>query len=545
MNATRVEPSVRDALEPVDALFRDLRSARSGLHAREAARRLDVYGPNVLTRRGGAHWPRQVARQFAHPLALLLFLAAGLAFAGGTAAIGWAVLAVIVLNALFAFMQERQAERAVEALRGYLPQQATVRRDGESVLVDAAQLVPGDVLLVAEGERVSADARLIDGAVEVDLSTLTGESQPVLRSAGADERHAQLIEARNLLFSGTAVISGEATCLVYATGMHTELGRIAALSQRVRPEPSPLELQVRRVAWLIAAVAVAVGLAFLPIGRFAAGLPLKDSFSFAIGLIVANVPEGLLPTITLALAVGVADLARRGALVKRLAAVETLGSTTVICTDKTGTLTENRMRAVRVWTPLGEADLEHDWDVAAAVARDPVLGFLGRTIAACSTAELAPERTGKSRGEATEVGLLEAARQLGIDVDVVRRAHQRRGLFRFDPTLRLMSTVDEREDGGLTVHAKGAPEEVLARSTMIGGPDDHVPLTDADRAAVLDVLERYAALGLRVLAVARRRLPDGTEPPERREDAERELCLLGLVGLFDPPRPDNTEPAPV
>ncbi|MGZ4352649.1 MAG: cation-translocating P-type ATPase, partial [Gaiellaceae bacterium] len=533
--ATQPLAPPRDVQEPVEALFRDLRARPEGLTSREAARRLVAYGPNELTRRGRAHWPAQLARQFTHPLALLLFLAAALAFAGGTALLGVAVLAVIVLNALFAFAQERQAERAVEALRAYLPQQASVQRDGERVLVAASELVPGDVLLVEEGEKVSADARLVEGTLDVDLSTLTGESQPVLRSAGGDGRHAQQLEARDLIFSGTAVVSGEATALVYATGMQTELGRIAALSERVKPEPSPLELQVRRVAWLIAVVAVVAGLAFLPIGWLLAGLAPKDAFSFAIGLIVANVPEGLLPTITLALAVGVADLARQGALVKRLAAVETLGSTTVVCTDKTGTLTENRMRAARVWTPLGEIDLEGGGDVAEAAARNPVLGFLGRTAAACSTAEL---RTGKSRGEATEVGLLEAARQLGIDVDVARREHQRRRLFRFDPTLRLMSTVDERTDGGVTVHAKGAPEEVLARSSMIGGPDDHVPLTDADRHEVLAVLERYASQGMRVLAVARRRLPDRSEPPERREDAERELCLLGLIGLFVPPRPE-------
>ena len=425
--------------------------------------------------------------------------------------LGFAVLAVIVLNASFAFAQERQAERAVEALRAYLPQQATVRRDGERVLVHATELVPGDILLVEEGERVSADARLAEGTLDVDLSTLTGESQPVLRTAGEEPRRGQLLEARDLIFSGSTVVSGEATALVFATGMQTELGRIAALSERVKPEPSPLELQVRRVAWLIAVVAVTAGLAFLPIGWLAAGLTLHDASSFTIGLIVANVPEGLLPTITLALAVGVAELAREGALVKRLAAVETLGSTTVICTDKTGTLTENRMRAARVWTPLGEVDLERDGSATAAVAADPVLGFLSRTAAACSSAELAPERTGKSRGEATEVGMLEAVRQLGIDVAVARREHQRRRLFRFDPTLRLMSTVDEREDGGLTVHAKGAPEEVLARSTMIGGPDDHLPLDDADRDTVLAVLERYAVAGAartrgRATAPTRRRL---------------------------------------
>jgi magnesium-transporting ATPase (P-type) len=315
--------------------------------------------------------------------------------------------------------------------------------------------------------------------------------------------------------------------------MQTELGRIAALTEHVETELSPLELQVRRVAWLIALFAVVVGLAFLPIGRFGADLPLHDAVNFAIGLIVANVPEGLLPTITLALAVGVAMLARRGVLVKRLSAVETLGSADVVCTDKTGTLTENRMRAVRIWTPLGEVDLEDGGDLEAAASADPVLALLGRAMASCSTAEVDPSRRTKSRGEATEVGLLEAARDLGIDVALRRRERRRRRLYRFDPTLRLMSTVDEREDGTLTVHAKGAPEEVLRRATRIGGRDSHGPLEQGERDEVLAVPERYASQGLRVLAVARRRLPDGAAPPSRREDAECELCLLGLVALFD------------
>jgi calcium-translocating P-type ATPase len=536
--AGSLETGVRDAREPLSLLLRDLRARPEGLSSREAERRLVAYGPNELERRGGVRWPRQLARQLTHPLALLLWLAAGLAFVAGMPPLGIAILAVIVLNAVFAFVQERQAERAVEALRRYLPLAATVLRDGRRQQVEARQLVPGDVVVIEEGARISADARLLDGALEVDLSTLTGESQPVFRSAEFLDTTGPMIEARDLVFSGTTCVGGEVRALVYATGMRTELGRIAALSQRVEAELSPLELQVRRLAWLVAAVAVVAGLAFLPIAWLAAGLPLRDSFTFAIGLIVANVPEGLLPTITLSLAVGVAALARQGALVKRLSAIETLGSTTVICTDKTGTLTENRMRAVRIWTPLGELDLEGDGDLAAAVAADPVLAFLGRTIAACSTAELAPERTGKSRGEATEVGMLEAARALGVDVDVTRREHRRRKVYRFDPKLRLMSTVDERLDGGITVHSKGAPEEVLERSTMIGGPENHEPLRAIDRDEILSVLERWASQGLRVLAVARRRLPDDSAAPERREDAERELCLLGLVALFDPPRPE-------
>ena len=526
-------PMLTDAREPVAELLRELDTTPRGLSSREVARRLVVFGRNELVRRGGRRWPRALAAQVTHPLALLLWVAAGLSFAAGTPVLGVAILAVIVLNAVFAFAQERQAERAVEALAGYLPAQANVIRDGGRRQVEAAELVPGDVLLLVEGDRVPADARLLDGALEVDLSTLTGESQPVYRSPELRDASGPLVEARDLVFSGTGCVGGEATAVVFATGMRTELGRIAALSERVEADLSPLEAQVRRVAWLIGLVAVLAGLAFLPIGWLAAGLPLKDAFTFAIGLIVANVPEGLLPTITLALAVGVAGLARRGALVKRLSAVETLGSTTVVCTDKTGTLTENRMRPLRVWTPLAELDLEERADAPAA---DPVLGFLGRTLAACSTAELPTGRAGKSRGEATEVGLLETARALGVDVDVTRREHARRALHRFDPKLRLMSTVDERVDGSLTVHAKGAPEEVLARSTMIGGPDDHRPLTADDRREALAVLERYAGRGWRVLAVARRRLPAGAPPPARREDAERELCLLGLVALFDPPR---------
>jgi calcium-translocating P-type ATPase len=502
-----------------------------GLSTREAERRLIAHGRNELVRRSGRRWPQELAKQVTHPLALLLWLAAGLAFAAGTPVLAAAIVAVILLNAAFAFAQERQAVRAIEALRRYLPQQALVIRDGRRQAVDAALLVPGDVLLIAEGDRISADARLFEGAVEVDLSTLTGESQPVFRSSELRDDFGPPIEARDLVFSGTSCVGGEAKALVLATGMQTELGRIAALTERVEAEASPLERQVRRVAWLIAIVAVLAGAAFLPIGWLVAGLPPRDAFQFAIGLIVANVPEGLLPTITLALAVGVAMLARRGALVKRLSAVETLGSAAVICTDKTGTLTENRMRATRIWTPSTEIDLEAGGDVAAAAAADEAVRLLSYTVAACSSAELAESRT-KSRGEATEIGLLEAARALGADASVARRERHRRGIFRFDPKLRLMTTIDE-DDGVLTVNTKGAPEVVLARC-------DRSENGALDRAAILAQVERYAHQGLRVLAVARAALPDD-RVPARREDAEVGLRFLGLVALFDPPRPEVAE----
>lgn len=322
-----------DLSEPLRLLLRDLGSTSAGLTSREAARRLLVYGPNELRRSGRRHWAKELAAQLIHPLALLLWLAAALAWVIAAPVLAIAIVSVIWLNAAFAFVQERQTERAVEALRQYLPAKAVVFRDGQRQEVVAADLVPGDVMVLSEGDQVCADVKLISGALEVDTSTLTGEVLPVYRSADAVDTGEPLLQSPNVVFSGTICLSGDSLALVVRTGMHTELGRIAALTERVVREPSPLELQVRRVAWLIAAVAVVAALAFIPIGALLAGLSLTDSAIFAIGLLVANVPEGLLPTITLALAVGVRELARRGALVKRLSAVETLGSTSVICTD--------------------------------------------------------------------------------------------------------------------------------------------------------------------------------------------------------------------
>jgi calcium-translocating P-type ATPase len=507
-----------DPLEPLAELFRDLRSAPGGLSGREAARRLEVAGFNELTRRGGRRWPGELAAQFTQPLAVLLAIAAVLALVSGTPRLAVAVAAVILLNAAFSFAQELQAERAVEALAAFLPERAWVLRDGQRTEIEARQLVPGDILLIEEGERVCADARLMAGTVEVDMSALTGESVPVTRSADSVDSRVPLLQARDLVFSGTECTAGEARAVVTATGMSTELGRIAALSQRVGHEESPLEHQVKRVARLIAFVAIGVGIAFLPIG-LAAGLSLAAAASFAIGLLVANVPEGLLPTITLALAVGVRDMARRGALVKRLSAVETLGSTSVICTDKTGTLTENRMRVTTVWPRGSDSEV-----------------LLAHIAAACNTAVLRTDAAGSQpSGDPTEVALLEMAALHGIDVTLEGRTARRRAMFRFDPRLKLMSTVDEL-DGSLVISVKGAPEEVMARAATIWRASGEQPLTGDDRARVTAVMESYGKQGLRVLALARRPLPGGTDVPAAREDAERDLCLIGLVALQDPPR---------
>lgn len=525
-----------DPRESIGWLLRDLRARVEGLSEREAARRLIMAGPNELVRRRRRRWLPELAQQLTHPLALLLWVAAGLALLAGTPVLALAIVAVILLNAAFAFLQEQQAERAVEALRRYLPNAARVLRNGRTRAVPARELVPGDVLLVEEGDRISADARLLDGAVEVDLSTLTGESAPVFRSADAPDTRGSPLQVGYLLFSGTACTGGSGRAVVVRTGMHTELGRIAALTERVRREQSPLEGQVKRVAWLIAVVAVVVGLAFLPLGVLVAGLPLVDSVQFAIGLLVANVPEGLLPTITLALAVGVRDLARRGAVVKRLSAVETLGATTVICTDKTGTLTENRMQAVLVWTPTGEYRLDRPGRPPGSAG----LRRLGDALALCTNAEIDPAGATPPSGDPTEIGLLQAAQALGADVRRAGREAARVQQFHFDPNRKLMSTVDRNPAGGLALHTKGAPEAVLARAGRVLTADGAEPLDDGSRADLLRVVDGYAGQGLRLLAVADRPVAEAA-PPSRRDAVERDLCLLGLVGLVDPPRAEVPE----
>ena len=393
-----------------------------------------------------------------------------------------------------------QAERAVEALAAFLPERARIRRDGFRTEIDARLLVPGDVLLIEEGESICADARLIAGSLEVDMSTLTGESVPVDRSAEPADASVPLLQATDVVFSGTSCTAGEAAAVVTATGMLTELGRIAALSQRTGFDQSPLERQIKRATRLIAFVAIGAGLAFLPIG-LAAGLGLTAAASFAIGLLVANVPEGLLPTITLALAVGVRQLASRGALVKRLSAVETLGSTSVICTDKTGTLTENRMRVVSVWLPDGEIAIDAHEAPGHDAVRLPGLARLAAIAASCNNADLEHGGT-TAAGDPTELALLRLAASCGQPNRAAAEREERRcALFRFDPRLKLMTTVD-KIDGRLMASTKGAPEEVLARASRIVDDAGDRPMTRADRERAADMMTEFAQRGLRVLALA-------------------------------------------
>lgn len=342
---------------------------------------------------------------------------------------------------------------------------------------------------------------------------------------------------------GATCTEGEARGLVFATGMQTELGRIASMSQRVEIGRSPLERQVRKLSWLIAAVGVALSVAFVPIAVFAAGLSLKNAATFGVGLLAGTVPEGLLPVITLSLSVAVRALARRGAVVKRLSAVETLGTTDVICTDKTGTLTKNRMRPVMVWTQSSLTDLQrlHNGKADRARVDDAALPALARAVVACNNARL--EDSGHYVGDPTEVALLLTGLALGASTDDEERERNRIALYHFDPGLKLMSTADHVGEQRW-LHTKGAPEAVLSRCETVQRADgEEIALDDALRRSIDAQVSDWSSEGMRLIAVARRQLPEGP-PPKQRERAESRLTLLGMVAMEDPPGPRWRTPSP-
>jgi P-type E1-E2 ATPase len=337
---------------PVSEVYPSLKTRPQGLSQEEADLRLGQVGRNALQEIKGKPLYLKFLSNFTHLMAILLWIGGLVAFFAQMPQLGIAVWMVNIINGAFAFWQEYRAEKATEALKRLLPSTSRVLRDGEERAVPAEELVPGDVILLAEGDRVSADVRLVqDAELRLDQSTLTGESRPVRKSSNAIESGSLLTaELPNLVFAGTTVASGTGKAVVFATGMSTQFGKIANLTQNVSEELSPLQKEMITVTRVVTIIALAMGTLFFILAVTLARITLAESFIFALGMIVAFVPEGLLPTVTLALAMGSQRMARRHALIKQLSAVETLGCTTVICTDKTGTLTQNEMTVRELWT---------------------------------------------------------------------------------------------------------------------------------------------------------------------------------------------------
>ncbi|NOS76582.1 MAG: cation-transporting P-type ATPase [Nitrospira sp.] len=532
----------------IDEVLKRLETAGGGLSPEEARKRLAQFGANRLTEPDRYLILRGLTRHFTHFLALLLWIASGLAFAAdfmkpgeGMATLGWAILGVIVINAVFAFFQEYKAERAVQALHRLLPDKAWVMRGGQPLELPRSDIAPGDILILEEGERIPADARLIEATgMRVDNAALTGESNPKRRTADP-LTDGNWLDLPNLVFAGTTVLSGHGRAVVFAVGMRTEFGKIANLTTSVVAGLSPLQQEIITVTRIVAAISLAMGAAFFVIGM-GTGLGFWVSAIFGIGIIVANVPEGLLPTVTLALAMSSQRMAKRNALIKHLSSVETLGCTTVICTDKTGTLTENRMKVDRFYADglviessegcfftrgrlITTADAER-WQ------------FLFDALLNCHNAKRVRGSDGRFvvTGDPTEVALLEFAVEHGA---AHRPPLRRMGELAFDADRKRMSTLHWME-GRLMAFTKGAPEAVLTLCTQSWVHGDAIAMTPDERTRILGQSRTFAEQAYRVMAVAMREIAHQPEHLEI-ETIENDLTFLGLVAMMDPPHREVPE----
>ena len=517
-----------------------LASSASGLTSVEAKSRLGVYGPNTVTPAAPPRLLSRFASNFVHVMAALLWIGGGVAFLAGLPELGVAIWVVNVVNGLFSFWQEHKAEKATEALLRLLPTTATVLRDSLLEEVDAANLVPGDVVVIEAGDRISADGRLVEHlSLRVDQSTLTGESRLIRKASDPVDPSGTRLEMPNLVYAGTTVAAGRGKLVVTATGAHTELGAIADLTQSLEETPSPLQIELRHVSITVSVIAVMVGSVFFLLALALGDMPLARGFVFALGMIVAFVPEGLLPTVTLSLAMGTQRMAVRNALVKKLSSVETLGCTTVICTDKTGTLTANEMtvRAVTVdgqTYRFGGVGYEPVGEVTPSPGEE--LRRLLTAAVLASNARLTKPAEGHWSivGDPTEGAILTAAVKAGIDLDDISARYPRSSEVPFDSTRKRMSSVNQI-GADLMVFTKGAPAELLQRCESRYTDRGSAPLTEADRKVVLEAIDTAAGEGLRMLGVAQRTV-SGLPSPQ--QDIEVGLEFLGLIAMHDPPRPE-------
>lgn len=532
------------ALAADEALQRCGTDPVRGLSADVVARRRAEHGPNALPEPPPRPAWRTFVRQFKSPLIYILFVAAVLAVALGHHGDAGVILAVVLVNALIGSFQEGRAERSMAALRRLSALRVRVLRDGHEQVLEARELVPGDLMLLAAGDAVAADGRLVEEAqLQVAEAALTGESVPVTKSTAAVPEATGLADRHDMVYSGTHVTGGRARAVVVATGIHTEVGRIAGLTERAEEPKTPLEQRLEQFGRALVAAALGLFVLVVLLGLWRA-LPLPEVLMVAISQMVSMVPEGLPVAMTIALAVGMQRMAERGAIIRRLSAVETLGSTTVICSDKTGTLTKNEMTAVELWLPghggahreiaaggIGYAPegtlLEHGHP---ADPNDAALRELIAAAALCNDAELLPPEDERAAwtvlGDPTEGALLVLAGKAGIELAALRREAQREAELPFDSDTKLMATRHRLADAPRRVFIKGAPEAVLR---LADGVHD-ATLNAARRQA-----EAMATRALRVLAFGVVD-DDPLDPADGFAALAGRVRLLGLVGQIDPPR---------
>lgn len=512
----------------LDELYKRLDSSALGLSEQEVKNRQGRFGLNVLEEKKEVPFIIKFGRHLVNFFAMLLWTGSALAFVSeylspgeGNLYIGAALAVVVVLNAVFTFIQEYQSEKIMDSFRKMMPVKVEVLRGGKRQEVLAGELVPGDIIHVQEGDKVPADARLIQqNALKVDHSSLTGESEPQLRSL--DCTHDNILESRNTLFSGTLIQSGNGAAVVFGTGMNTQIGRIAQMTGETGTVASPLRKELNHFIKIISTIAISLGVSFFIIS-FLTGNRLMASMIFAIGIIVANVPEGLLPTVTLCLSMASRRMAKKMALIKNLDSVETLGSTTVICTDKTGTITENRISVNTLFMNMDERNV-YEKDIGQIKGFDRLVNIS----ALCNNARL--DDTGRYLGDPTEGALLLFAKDF-TDIAALNLANERTEELPFDSNTKRMITVN-RSEGKTSSYLKGAPEVVLGKCSMLLLQGEEIPLTDFHKSEIMKHYERFASRGERILGLAYRNGHDNTETG---------FVFVALTGMVDPPRREIPE----
>jgi sodium/potassium-transporting ATPase subunit alpha len=512
-----------------EEVLQSLITSEKGLSEGDAGRRLHEYGLNEITEVRRRPLYLRLLSQFTHFLAVLLWIASALSFLSeylhpgeGMLTLGLAIIAVIFINAVFTFIQEYRAEKALDALKKLLPFYVKVLRDGKEKEIHAREVVPGDIIMLSEGDKIPADARLIETSeLKVSNAPLTGESELMLRNE--EPFDGEFIVSPNIAFAGTTVMSGSGRAAVFATGMSTEFGRIAHLTSAVEAGLSPLQKEIVRVTRILATIAAAVGIFFFSLG-FLIGRSFWDNFIFAIGITVALIPEGMLPTMTLSLAMGSQRMAKRKALIKTLASVETLGAVTVICSDKTGTLTQNKMTAVKMC-----------FDNMVIAVQDLKKGTACELLKIAYLCNNARFIDGQYKGDPTEVALFKVAREEMGDLKTERIKE-----IPFDSERKRMTTLNVIE-GKLVALSKGATEGLfpLCSHVLING--GKVPVDETLKKETIDIYHALTDMGLRVLSFAYKEIEKREDAGMKPEDIEHNMIFTGLIGLEDPPRPEVPE----
>lgn len=539
------------------ALMNQFQTGNEGLSGAEAEKRLQKYGPNTIQQGKKRSEILVFLANFTSLMAILLWVSGIIAMFAGMMELGIAIWAVNVINGCFSYWQQHAAQKATDSLKKMLPSYVKVRRDGKSQQIQVEQLVPGDVFDIQAGDSIPADARVFNTSnLQIDESSLTGESVPVEKKADYHHGDGEFAQ-QNIVFAGTVSTSGTATALALATGMDTEFGRIATLTQSQKKTIYPLERELNHLTRQLTIIAIGIGVAFFLLAIFFVKYPIAKSFIFALGMIVAFIPEGLLPTVTLSLAQGTQRMAKKHALLKNLSSVETLGQTMVICSDKTGTLTQNQMTINHIWLPEKEYDVTGTGYLTNGkiqlngkdvdLANEPDLNKLLINATINNDTEVTEGKAGeksKILGTPTEAGLVILSRKAGIDAKDERKAYPRLKELPFDSDRKLMTVITKDPSGQLFINTKGALGSELAICDRILDNGQVRPITDQDRATINQANETYSKQGLRTLAFSYR-IVDGDDPLAHKslesctiQSAETHMIFVGLTMMSDPPRPE-------